>query len=191
LKREIFNFILSKKFKRAGKINFSPDSFIRGHSHVEIGDHFSAGRNFTLEAITEHNGVKFNPRIVIKDYVEIHDFVHIGATHYIEIGNHVLMASRIFISDHNHGIYSGKDQTSPDTPPAQRPIDRDSQVIIEDNVWIGEGVAILPGVRIGKGCVIGANAVVTRDLPPFSIAAGNPARVIKRFNPVTRAWEKA
>ena len=191
MKREIFNFIHSKKFKRAGSVNLSPDSFIRGHSHIEIGDHFSAGRNFTLEAITEHNGIKFDPRIVIKDNVEIHDFVHIGATHYVEIGNNVLMASRIFIADHNHGIYAGEGQTPPDTPPARRPIDRDKSVIIEDNVWIGEGAAILPGVKIGKGSVIGAGAVVTRDVPTYSIAVGNPARVIKCFNSQNGKWEPA
>ena len=63
-------------------------------------------------------------------------------------------------------------------------------VFIEDNVWIGEFVSVLPGVRIGEGSVIGTMSVVTHDIPPFSIAVGSPARVIKRFNFATSCWER-
>ena len=55
-------------------------------------------------------------------------------------------------------------------------------IVLEDNVWLGGNVVILPGVRIGEGAVIGAGAVVTRDIAPFSIAVGNPARVIRKIS---------
>jgi lipopolysaccharide O-acetyltransferase len=58
--------------------------------------------------------------------------------------------------------------------------------IIEDNVWLGEFVSILPGVTIGKGNIIGANSVVTQDIPPYSIAVGTPARVAKRFDEIQK-----
>ena len=63
-------------------------------------------------------------------------------------------------------------------------------VIIHDDVWIGEMVSILPGVEIGKGSIIGANSVVTKYIPDYSIAAGNPAKVIKQYNFNTKRWEK-
>ena len=61
--------------------------------------------------------------------------------------------------------------------------------MIEDDVWIGELAVILPGVRIGQGAVIGASTVVNRDIPPFTIVVGNPARVVKRFNFESENWE--
>ena len=101
--------------------------------------------------------------------------VHIGCIDEVRIGNNVLMASRIYISDHFHG------NTSIETlklAPLERPLISKGPVIIEDNVWIGEGVCIMPGVKVGRNAVIGANAVVTKDVPPYSIAVGIPAVVV-------------
>ena len=63
------------------------------------------------------------------------------------------------------------------------------RVILEDNVWIGDNVTVLPGVTIGKGSIIGSNAVVSKSIPPYSIAVGIPARVIKQWNPENQRWE--
>lgn len=68
-----------------------------------------------------------------------------------------------------------------DLPPQVRPLYSKGPVIIEDNVWIGEKTSIMPGVHIGKGSIIAANSVVTHDIPPYCIAAGVPAKVIKRL----------
>ncbi|MFZ0597968.1 MAG: DapH/DapD/GlmU-related protein, partial [Flavobacterium sp.] len=125
--------------------------------------------------------------IKIGENVQINDYVHIGAVGSITIGNNVLMASKIYISDHNHGSY---DDISSDHP-MSIPIERQSickPVIIDDNVWIGESVCILPGVTIGKGCVIGALSVVTKDIPDYSIAAGNPAKVVKKYDFEINKW---
>ena len=100
------------------------------------------------------------------------------------------MASKIYISDCTHGFYSGQGgQSSPDTPPMQRDYEM-LPVEIMDNAWIGESVSILPGVKIGKGSIIGANAVVTKDIPDYSIAVGIPARVVKKYNFQSAKWEK-
>jgi lipopolysaccharide O-acetyltransferase len=61
--------------------------------------------------------------------------------------------------------------------------------VIGDNVWIGESVMILPGVKIGRGSVIGAGSVVTKSIPEFSIAVGNPAKVVKTFSADTNTWQ--
>jgi acetyltransferase-like isoleucine patch superfamily enzyme len=87
-----------------------------------------------------------------------------------------VIASRVFISDHYHGDTS---LMSLETPPVRRPLTSRGPVIIEDSVLIGEGVVILSNVRIGRCSVIGANSVVTKNIPPFSIVAGVPGKVIR------------
>jgi len=124
------------------------------------------------------------------DNVQINDYVHITAMSSVIIGNNVLMASKIYISDCSHGYYDGK---SNDSIPDTHPIDREyktAPVRIEDNVWIGESVSILPGVTVGENSIIGANSVVTKNIPANCIAVGNPARVIKKYNFETKIWEK-
>ena|SRR3569833_3199784 len=107
----------------------------------------------------------------------------------VVIGNNVLMASKIYISDCTHGSYSGNEfDSDPEIPPAERPLIA-QPVVIEDNVWLGEFVSVLPGVTIGKGTIVGANSVVSRSLPPYVIAVGTPAKVIKNYNFETRMWE--
>jgi len=129
-----------------------------------------------------------NRVLKIGDNVEINDYVHIAAVLNIEIGNHVLIASKVFITDHNHGNYTGDDQSHPMEPPKDRKLAA-KPVKIEDNVWIGEYVTILPGVTVGKGSIIGTSSVVTRDIPPYTIAVGIPAKVIKRYNEQKGIWE--
>nr|WP_221394289.1 DapH/DapD/GlmU-related protein [Dyadobacter sp. NIV53] len=115
--------------------------------------------------------------------------LHIGCTHAVTIEDNVLIASKVFITDHNHGVYSGDNQhSSPDEPPKLR-IVTGQPVYIEQNVWIGEMVTILPGVRIGRGSIIGANSVVSKTIPAFSIAVGTPAKVVKQFNFESKKWE--
>lgn len=110
---------------------------------------------------------------------KINDRVHISAHESIVIGDNVLMASNIFISDNSHGSY-GADPSLPDIAPDDREIVT-KPVRIGDNVWIGEGAAVMPGVTVGSGVIIGANAVVTHNVPDNTIVAGAPAKPIKQF----------
>jgi acetyltransferase-like isoleucine patch superfamily enzyme len=117
------------------------------------------------------------------------DNVHIVAHEAVVIGDNCLIASKVFISDTSHGGYSGvTGHTSPTVPPALRPM-YTRAVTIGNNVWIGENVSILLGVTIADGCIIGANAVVTNDVPRDCIALGVPARTVKRFNSDSQEWE--
>lgn len=100
------------------------------------------------------------------------------------------MASKIYISDCTHGSYIGDiNDSDPMTLPIERPLSVKS-VKIEDNVWLGEFVSVLPGVTIGKGTIVGANSVVSKSLPPYVIAVGSPAKPIKFYNFDTQKWEK-
>src|SRR5665647_58376 len=125
------------------------------------------------------------------DNVEINDYVHIASISSVILGNNVLVASKVYISDIQHGYYSGEDQehSSPNLIPNDRPLTA-KPINIEENVWLGESVSVMPGVTIGKGTIVGANSVVSRSLPPNVIAVGSPAKPIKKFNFETRKWEK-
>ena len=97
------------------------------------------------------------------------------------------MASHIYISDNSHGFYKGEEQSSPDEPPILRSY-HVAPVEVGDNVWIGEGVVIMPGITIGQGSIIGANSTVTKSIPPYCIAVGQPARVIKKYDFSINKW---
>ncbi|MGQ0644876.1 MAG: acyltransferase [Elusimicrobiota bacterium] len=91
----------------------------------------------------------------------------------IAVGDYVNIGPNVTLIAGNYGF------DDPDTPMMFQK-KTDLGIVVEDDVWIGAGAVILDGVRLGRGCVIGAGAVVTRDVPPLSIAVGNPARVVRR-----------
>lgn len=101
----------------------------------------------------------------------------------LRIGNDVMFAQNIVVSGMNHGY---EDINVP--PSKQKDICK--QIIIEDEVWIGANSVVTAGVTIGKHSIIGAGSVVTKDIPSFCIAVGNPAKVIKKYNSQTNTWER-
>lgn len=167
------------RFKKCGsRVLFESSFEIEGAKYISLGNNIRTKPRFHIAAIDEHNGLHFNPQITIGDNVSINYDVHICAIDKIIIGAGTLLGSKIFITDHFHGDTSLE---SLKISPSERLLTTKGPVIIGNNVWIGEGVAIMPGVSIGDNAVIGANSVVTKDVEPFSVVAGNPSRVIKRF----------
>ena len=102
--------------------------------------------------------------------------VMVAAHELVEIGSHCMLANGCFVTDANHRF------GDPDRPVPWQGFDSKGPTRIGDNVWLGANVVVTSGVTIGERCVIGANSVVTQDIPPFSIAAGAPAKVLR---PVT------
>lgn len=185
-KRKIFNrFCLGRS-----DTCIDSSSQLLGLKNIIIGTGFQTGKHFRLEAVTEYNGIKYLPRIIIGDNVSFSDFGHVGATHYIKIGDNVLFGSKCYVTDHNHGNYRGDHASSPEIPPTKRNLTVDQKVIIEDNVWVGDGVTILPGVTIGRCAIIGTNAVVTKNIPPYTICVGIPAKPIKKWDFEKKVWIK-
>lgn len=169
-----------------------PDARLGGVENMSIGSGFTAGRGLWLEAVTDYAPArqKFSPELIIGDRVSIGEYVHIGCNYRIVIGDDVLMGSKIYITDHNHGVYRGDNADCPVIPPLNRRLTEGESVEIGDRCWIGEFVTILPGVTIGEGCIIGSHSTVTHDIPANSIAVGSPARVVKIWNKVLERWEK-
>lgn len=172
-------------FKNARLIRFP--FRVRGKQYIKIGKGFTTGFNCRIDALNINN-LKEKYLLEIGENVEINDDVHIGATEKIIIGDNVLIASKVYISDHNHGSYKGEEQDSPMSIPKKRKI-YSSPIKIEKNVWIGEFVSILQGVTIGEGAIIGTMSVVTKDIPAYTIAVGSPAKPIKIYNFETKKWD--
>lgn len=147
-----------------------------GAGCITVGKNCIIGKNAKLCAYKRYGNQVFKPSVTIGDGVQIGDNVHITCIQKIVIGNGVLMGSGILISDNAHGSTDMKDLQM--CPTARQLSTRCGGVIIEDDVWICEKATILPGVRIGKGAIIGSNAVVTKDVPPYTVVVGQPSRYI-------------
>ena len=181
----ILSFIYTKLFYSKSRLIRLPFD-VRNKSNIDFGYGLTTGTGCRIEAFPQ------SEKIVLKfgKNVQLNDYVHITAMNSVTIGDNVLMASKIFISDCAHGSYSGDViDSNPDSVPIDRPLSF-KPIMIEDNVWLGEFVSVLPGVTIGKGTIVGANSVVSKDLPKYVIAVGSPAKPVKKFNFSTQRWEK-
>lgn len=175
--RIIYSSWISSEFKYFGKNSriFSLRSLIGGE-YISIGDNTIIGSQAVITAWGTHGIYKFSPIINIGKNVSIGNDCHISSINNILIGDNVLMGMKVTITDNSHGSNKIEDLT---IPPVYRKLYSNGPVIIEDGVWIGDKVTILPNIRIGKNSIIGANAVVTGDIPANCIAVGIPAKVIK------------
>lgn len=139
------------------------------------------GKHVTMHGTTSIGGSKVfrRPRLTIGDRTHVGSQFTASVGADITIGNDVLIANRVnlFAYDGHPLDMVKRAQNLPAAPETSKPI------VIEDNAWLGSGVFVMKGVRIGRGAIIAAGSVVTRDVPPFCIAAGNPAKVVRRITP--------
>jgi len=181
--RLIRDFVCSKYISLQIRLIRYPFYF-RGRSFIDFGENFTSGVGLRIDAFGNEPN-----QVVIGRNVEVGDYVHIGALESVIIGDNVLMAGNVYISDHDHGVYQGKgDSVSLPTEIQSQKSLKISPVYIGNNVWLGEGVCILKGVEIGENSIIGAASVVTKSIPSNSIAVGSPARVIKEYDFVLQEW---
>ena len=178
LRWQLYNACIRGRFAAFGKGSriYPRAALLVGEQYIHIGKDVTIGQQIQLTAWDRFGDQVFTPQIVIGDGASIGDDAHITAVNRIEIGRNVLTGKHVLITDNAHGAV---DAALLETAPNKRPLISKGPVIIEDNVWIGEKASILPGVHIGRGAIIGAGAVVTKDGPAGTMAIGVPARIVK------------
>ena len=181
-------YLWKKKFGSFGKrTSIAYPAFVTHRECIFIGANtvilkWSRIQNFNPQ---DHRSISASGcKIVIGDRCYIGFHFTILNSSQITIGNDVLIASQVIITSENHGI-----NPESDIPYMNQPLES-RNVEICDGCWIGEKVCIMPGVKIGKKSIIGAGSIVVRSIPDYCIAAGNPAKVIKKYNFETHNWEK-
>lgn len=174
-------------------MQFGTNSFIGPgydwlHVHLRgvlVGDNVTIGRNAWIQTNKQTDPVndskikkpgQFNSgRIIIGDNTQIGRNVLLSAIKNIKIGKDCLLAYNVSIVDHDHNVENIK------VSPIHSGLSKPRPVIIEDESFIGAHSFILKGVHLGKHCVVGANSVVTKSFPAYSVIAGNPAKLIRRL----------
>lgn len=151
---------------------------VHGEKYISVLDDVYIGSGTAITAFPEYEGDLRN-KILIGHKCMIGTNCHITAINGICIGEGLRTGMNVLISDNSHGNTS--DISSLNLHPNLRPLYSKGPIKIGKNVWIGEKASIMAGVTIGDGAIIGANAVVTHDILPYSIAAGCPAKIIKQL----------
>ena len=151
----------------------------KGIKKVCIGDSVWIQEHSIIGCWTEYGGKHFQPSISIGNNCNIGANNHISACNRIEIGDGLLTGRFVYIGDNSHGGLSWEES---EIPPSKRHLQSKGEIVIGRNVWIGDKVSILGGVTIGDNVIIGAGSIVTHDIPCNCMAAGVPAKIVKKLN---------
>lgn len=169
---------IKRQFGYLGNVYFRMPTYLGNMKYMKIGDGTCIGKRVMIQATDKFGNNSFKPSIIIGKNCNIGDDSNIQCCNKIQLGNGVLLGRKVMINDTTHGAFE-REQLN--IQPSERPLYSKGEIIIEENVWIGEMVSVLGNVRIGRGAVIGAGSVVTKDVPSFGLAVGSPAKVIKQF----------
>jgi acetyltransferase-like isoleucine patch superfamily enzyme len=183
--KDKWNYIFFKiQFGAIGKgSKIGKQILLTNRKSIKLGLSVVLMPNSRIELIRNYAGETFDPEFIVGNYSQIHQNCHITCAEKIEIGNNVVIVSNVTITDI---VHPHEDVTIPINKAKLKTL----PVKIEDEVYIYNNSVILPGTFIGKHSIIGANSVVNKNIPPYSIAVGNPAKVVKQYNFVTNLWEK-
>lgn len=151
---------------------------------VKIGENVKIGHDVQFFPLTNYKNEIFTPLITIGNNVIIGDYNRIACMDRVVIGNNVVFAAYVHITDHSH------EYRDVSAPIIEQGVFEKGPVQIGEGTWIGIRCSILSGVTIGEHCIIAAGSVVTHDIPSFSLAAGIPAKIIKKYDFTTNKWVK-
>ena len=154
---------------------------VNGYKRIFIGNRVFIRKGTWLAA--DPVTAESDCALVIGDGTYVGNFCHFYATKRIEIGRKVLFADKVYLSDNLHSYQNVE------KPIIEQPVRQMNPVFIGDGAWLGENVCVI-GASVGKNSVVGANAVVTKDIPDYCVAVGAPAFVIKRYDFQRKEWRK-
>lgn len=176
----IYTGSIKRKFASFGKRSLIIPSLLsfRGGKYISIGNNTIIGKSVQLTAWDKYREKYYTPSIIIGSNCNIRAYSHITAINEIIIGDNLLTGTNVLISDNSHGILS---ESHVKIPPSERDLNSKGKIQIGNNVWVGNNVIILANVKIGDGVIIGANSVVTSDIPAYSVAVGVPAKIVKQI----------
>ena len=186
--RNVYDNILFTKNKlRFGEIGVGTKveslSYLTNSRNIYLGKDVRIFKNSRIELITAYSGECFMPKLFVGDNAQIHQNCHITCANSIIIEKNVIIVSNVTITDIIHPY------EDPYTPINYNKI-KTLPVLIGEQTYLYNNVVVLPGSRIGKHCVIGANSVVSGEIPDYSVAVGSPAKVIKKYNFESKKWER-
>jgi acetyltransferase-like isoleucine patch superfamily enzyme len=177
---KLFTFILSSSLNEIGRHStIIPPLRFANLKKIKIGNYVTIHSNCWIQTLMNDEENSEEPKIEFRDHVAIGMNSTISAARKIIFEEHVFTGRNVYVSDHRHKYE--------DLSIAEDIADI-SEVRIGAYTWIGQNAVILPGVQIGRNCVVGANSVVNKDVPDNSIVAGVPAKIIKRYDPVSEIW---
>lgn len=177
LKGRAFSWLVARTFASFGRetILMCPIR-LSGESRIAIGEDVFVGADCWLHVMPDGNNQSV--AISIGSGSSMAGACVISAARSVCLEEGVLLARNVYIADHRHRF------SETDIPIINQGIENISPVLVKRGAWLGQNVVVCPGVTIGRGAVIGANSVVTQDIPDFSIAVGAPARVVKMIEMV-------
>lgn len=147
-----------------------------GSKYITVGNNTNIESHCIFGCWVKYGKQTFSPSIVIGNNCSIGEYTHITACNKITIGDGLLTGRFVYIGDNSHGRLTYEDAA---IPPSQRKLISKGEIVIGENVWIGDKATILGGVSVGDNAIIGANSVVTKNVPPNCVVAGVPAKIIK------------
>ena len=181
---KIFTFIYSFSFKKLGhKSVLSVPFLVEGAKYISIDKKVYVRSNAWMSALSQENNKSDDVKLSIGESTYIGRNAHIVALKNIRIGKNVLIGDNVYIADNYHVF----DRI--DLPYKDQGIGFKSEVVVGDGSWVGENVCIISS-KIGKQCIVGANSLVIDDVPDYTMVAGSPARIIKKFNHRSKIWQR-
>lgn len=177
LRYYLYSIWISSKYRFYNCRFQKPINLILNAQYFKIGEKTKFGKQVVLTAWYKKGSDSYHPSVVIGKNCSFGDYLHLTCINKIVIGDNILTGRWVTITDNSHGNTTKENLI---IPPCERPLFSKGPVIIKDNVWIGDKVTILAGVTIGEGAVIAANSVVTKDVPPYSVMGGIPAKILKQ-----------
>lgn len=157
---------------------------VTNQRYIHIGKKLKIKQGYRIECYPTFSYQVLKPQLVIGDNVIVNYGFTAFVANKISIGSNCILAANVTLISENHGMDPESTQPYHAQPLTTGPI------TIGEGCWLGQNVSVLPNVTIGRKCIISTSSVVTRDIPDFCIAAGVPARIIKKFNFNTHRWEK-